>query len=438
MKKINWLCGMTLVGVALLSTGKVHAADNADNIDTSTTTSVSTQTTTNQNTPNISSNNTANIQNQPESKQNSSSTSAEKEALNTTASANNVVKNSTKVEDINGTVRVQYTGKGQVAIWNTYNSPKKIIKYVPKNSSWKAFKVATLADNRQWYNLGGDQWLDGQYAIANLKNTNTETKTPATPVKETSNWKENNVNEVVSIAYSGKGQVAVWSSYANGKKIIKYVPNASSWKVFKEATPINGYVWYNLGGNQWITSEFASIQKTAKNGVVSTKNVAVPSRNPHQPFADPADMRKSNYWNQTSETKAHPNLKYVKNLWIRVSILGNRTYVMSGNKPVYTLYSSAGRIVNGKSLTPTGTYYVQPERGTTFVGAHYYVSWKDHGVYLFHSTITNGYNGPYDMQAAKLLGTQPLSHGCVRLTVPDAKWFYQELPVGTKVVIANN
>lgn len=435
MKKINWLCGMTLVGVALLSTGKVHAADDSNN---STTTQTSALTAENNNSRADSNSTNTPTQTQTENKTNSNSISSTTASTTANNTKNNTANSTAKVENVNGVVKVQYSGKGQVAIWNNYDSSKKIIKYVPKNSSWKAFKVATLADNRQWYNLGGDQWLDGQYAIANLKNTNTETKTPATPVKETSNWKENNVNEVVSIAYSGKGQVAVWSSYANGKKIIKYVPNASSWKVFKEATPINGYVWYNLGGNQWITSEFASIQKTAKNGVVSTKTVAVPSRNPHQPFADPADMRKSNYWNQTSETKAHPNLKYVKNLWIRVSILGNRTYVMSGNKPVYTLYSSAGRIVNGKSLTPTGTYYVQPERGTTFVGAHYYVSWKDHGVYLFHSTITNGYNGPYDMQAAKLLGTQPLSHGCVRLTVPDAKWFYQELPVGTKVVIANN
>lgn len=435
MKKINWLCGMTLVGVALLSTGKVHAADDSNN---STTTQTSAITAENNNSRADSNSTNTPSQTQTENKTNSNSISSTTASTTANNTKNNTANSTAKVENVNGVVKVQYSGKGQVAIWNNYDSSKKIIKYVPKNSSWKAFKVATLADNRQWYNLGGDQWLDGQYAIANLKNTNTETKTPATPVKETSNWKENNVNEVVSIAYSGKGQVAVWSSYANGKKIIKYVPNASSWKVFKEATPINGYVWYNLGGNQWITSEFASIQKTAKNGVVSTKTVAVPSKNPHQPFADPADMRKSNYWNQTSETKAHPNLKYVKNLWIRVSILGNRTYVMSGNKPVYTLYSSAGRIVNGKSLTPTGTYYVQPERGTTFVGAHYYVSWKDHGVYLFHSTITNGYNGPYDMQAAKLLGTQPLSHGCVRLTVPDAKWFYQELPVGTKVVIANN
>ncbi|QNQ80092.1 L,D-transpeptidase [Lactobacillus sp. PV034] len=437
MKKINWLCGMTLIGVALLSSGKVHAADTTTQANQENTTSENNVVSKSQ-TPDLGETQ-ASSQSQQSNKEITAATTTQ--TTNNSSEKNiaiNSSTNSTKVQNVSGIIRVQYSGKGQVAIWNNYETPRKITKFVPKNTSWKTFKVATLADNHQWYNLGGDQWIDGQYASANLNNGKVSEKTPVKVEKTAGDWTVNSVNEKISIAYSGKGQVAVWTTYANGKKIVKYVPNASSWKVFKEAIPKNGYVWYNLGGNQWITSEYANIQKTATNSTVSTKIVAVPSRNPHQPYADPADMRKSNYWNKTSETKAHPNLRNVKNLWIRVSILGNRTYVMSGNTPVYTLYSSAGRIVNGKSLTPTGTYYVQPERGTTFVGAHYYVSWKDHGVYLFHSTITNGYNGPYDMHAAKLLGTQPLSHGCVRLTVPDAKWFYQELPVGTKVVIANN
>ena len=536
MKKVNWLCGMTLIGVALLSSGKVHAATNTPTVNNEPTIT---------NTTNNSSDNTTAITSSTNSSQSSSETITSNAATNndnnvatssstntsgatnsntntktdTNANATTNTANTAKVENTNGTVKINYTGKGQVAVWDNYEAPHKVIKYVAKNSEWKTYQVATLADNSQWYNLGGSQWVDGRYAIKNETSvpTNKPNNTakvenisstvniqytgkgqvavwdnyeaphkvikyvpknsswkayqvatladnsqwynlggsqwvdgryaveankvedkPTTSIPNASGWTINNVNTNVTIAYSGKGQVAVWNGYSDGKKVVKYVPNASSWKVLKEAIPQNGYVWYNLGGDQWITSQYANVQKVANNGVVTTKTVAVPSQNSHQPYADPADMRKTDYWNKTSETKAHPNLRNVKDLWIRVSILGNRTYVMSGNTPVYTLYSSAGRIVNGKSLTPTGTYYVQPERGETFVGAHYYVSWKDHGVYLFHSTITNGYNGPYDMQAAKLLGTQPLSHGCIRLTVPDAKWFYQQLPVGTKVVIANN
>ncbi|WP_396133693.1 L,D-transpeptidase family protein, partial [Faecalibacillus intestinalis] len=29
-------------------------------------------------------------------------------------------------------------------------------------------------------------------------------------------------------------------------------------------------------------------------------------------------------------------------------------------------------------------------------------------------------------------------HGCVRLSVPDAKWFYENIKEGTKVVITND
>ncbi|MEJ1319666.1 L,D-transpeptidase [Latilactobacillus sakei] len=33
------------------------------------------------------------------------------------------------------------------------------------------------------------------------------------------------------------------------------------------------------------------------------------------------------------------------------------------------------------------------------------------------------------------MGETSNSHGCIRLSVADAKWFYQAIPVNTKVVI---
>lgn len=36
---------------------------------------------------------------------------------------------------------------------------------------------------------------------------------------------------------------------------------------------------------------------------------------------------------------------------------------------------------------------------------------------------------------AKHLGTKA-SHGCIRLTIPDAKWIYENIPEKTKVVIS--
>lgn len=159
-------------------------------------------------------------------------------------------------------------------------------------------------------------------------------------------------------------------------------------------------------------------------------------------------MRTPINWRKPSETIPYPNLASVKNLWILVHIRQNRVYVHSGNKVIYTMYCTAGKYQKnpktGKevSLSPTGTYHIQSERGKHFynasvkVGANYYVSWNGNGQYLFHSVPTNP-DGKYNLTEAAKLGKTQGSHGCVRLSVPDAKWFYKSLPEGTKVVVRN-
>lgn len=155
-----------------------------------------------------------------------------------------------------------------------------------------------------------------------------------------------------------------------------------------------------------------------------------------KPYSDPVTMRKGSYWNKSSETKKYPNLKKVKNLNLRVSIRGNRTYVRSGKKVLYTMYSSAGKIENGKSLTPTGTYYTNNYHPYRFDYALYPVGWIGQ-MYLFHSTPTYLWSKTFNMTEAKKLGKKPASHGCVRLTVKDAKWLHDHVPYHTKVVIYN-
>lgn len=163
---------------------------------------------------------------------------------------------------------------------------------------------------------------------------------------------------------------------------------------------------------------------------------------------DAAHMRTPINWRKSSETIPYPDLKKAKNLWIKVSLKKNRTYVYDGNKIIYTMYSTGGiyqpdkKTGKMKSLTPTGTYQIQDERGDSFYndqlneGANYYVSWRDHGTYLFHSVPTID-DGKYNKVEAAKLGKTQGSHGCVRLSVSDAQWFYQNVPAGTKVVITD-
>lgn len=151
----------------------------------------------------------------------------------------------------------------------------------------------------------------------------------------------------------------------------------------------------------------------------------------------PIDYRKS------SETVPYPDINKLNNPWIKVKISKNRAYIMNGKQTAYTMYCSAGQYENKNghkvSATPTGTYAIENERGSSFYnpaaksGGNNYVSWHDHGTYLFHSVPIDK-NGHYIKSQAKLLGKQPASHGCVRLSIPDSKYMMQ-MPVGTKVVV---
>lgn len=162
--------------------------------------------------------------------------------------------------------------------------------------------------------------------------------------------------------------------------------------------------------------------------------------------ADASHMRTPINWQKSSETVAYPKLQEVPNLWIKVSLKHNRTYIYSGSKLIYTMYSTAGKFTkdptSGKSTsaTPTGTYTTQNTRGTWVynpnlkLGANYFVSWN--GNYLFHTVVTDP-NHKYIKSAAQKLGKEPSSPGCVCLSIPDAKWLEESLPAGTKVVVTN-
>ncbi|WP_295731306.1 L,D-transpeptidase [uncultured Limosilactobacillus sp.] len=146
-------------------------------------------------------------------------------------------------------------------------------------------------------------------------------------------------------------------------------------------------------------------------------------------------------WLHSSENKPYPNVNQYPHLWLLVSKSKQRVFLINHGKVLYTMYASTG---SGKSnQTPNGTYRIQAERGLSFFnaksgeGARYWVSWKNHGEYLFHSVPIN-HQGQYLVNEAQELGKAANSHGCIRLSVPDARWLYQNIKQGTKVVITNS
>lgn len=213
----------------------------------------------------------------------------------------------------------------------------------------------------------------------------------------------------------------------------------------------------NLRTKHWIYAAFCLIvaiiavgpQIHAANTAHNNGRVAVKTHVTHKAttaVSDENHMRTPIDWRKSSETVPYPDLKKVKNLWIKVNLKQNRVYLYDGPKVIYTMYCSGGvyekdpKTGKMKSKTPTGTFHVQKERGDSFfnpsvkVGAKYYVSWKNHGEYLFHSVPTKA-DGSFDKTEAAKLGKTQGSHGCVRLSVPDAKWMEENLPVGTKVEV---
>lgn len=141
-------------------------------------------------------------------------------------------------------------------------------------------------------------------------------------------------------------------------------------------------------------------------------------------------------WRKPSEDKPYPDVKKHPNLELDVNLKKQRVYVRDGKKLLYTMYASSGM----DNTTPKGTFRIQSERGDYFynakekMGAHYYTSFLNHGEYLFH-TVPTDQDGHYITSQAKLLGKRPASHGCVRLSIPDAKWINQNIPEGTVVKI---
>ena len=164
-------------------------------------------------------------------------------------------------------------------------------------------------------------------------------------------------------------------------------------------------------------------------------NKTIESQNKSDENAIPKQKDKD-FWKKP--TGKYPNLADISNLNILVDTKNQRVCLLDGDKKITSFIVSTG-ILDGDSNTPLGDYVIENERGDNFYtprfgeGANYWVSFKDHGVYLFHSVPTDK-DGNYIESEAEKLG-KPASHGCIRMSVADSKWFYENIPTGTPVKV---
>lgn len=126
-----------------------------------------------------------------------------------------------------------------------------------------------------------------------------------------------------------------------------------------------------------------------------------------------------------------------ENIIVDVDVTQQLVRIFKGEQVIREMVASTGR--EGHE-TPLGTFEIQ-NRGTWFYsdkykqGAKYWVSFKGWGLYLFHSLAMDE-DRQVIQEEADLLG-RPVSHGCVRLSIEDAKWIYENVPQNTKVMIHN-
>ncbi|HOB30331.1 MAG TPA: L,D-transpeptidase [Bacillota bacterium] len=136
-----------------------------------------------------------------------------------------------------------------------------------------------------------------------------------------------------------------------------------------------------------------------------------------------------------SETENREYMAEPERLLIDVDVSVQVVKVFMDEELIKEMAASTG--VEGHE-TPLGTFEIQ-NRGLWFFnekygqGAKYWVSFKDWGIYLFHSLAMDKDREIIEEEAEKL--GQPASHGCIRLKVEDAKWIYDNIPEKTKVLI---
>ena len=141
----------------------------------------------------------------------------------------------------------------------------------------------------------------------------------------------------------------------------------------------------------------------------------------------------SHIQHRLNEYGTKKTLTSATNYYINVDLSKQRVNIFTKSEGVWILDRSL-ICSTGKPSTPTvkGEFTIK-DKGPMFRAGsnticNYYT--RFYGNYLFHTVLLDNKGNIQDGR----LGT-PLSHGCIRLAIDDAKYIYTTIPFGTKVSI---
>ncbi len=123
------------------------------------------------------------------------------------------------------------------------------------------------------------------------------------------------------------------------------------------------------------------------------------------------------------------------NFLIDVNLTAQQVTVLYKNVAIKTMACSGGK---PETPTPQGTYTTNQKIYYAWIprfamGAYYWT--RFYGPYLFHSVPYDSAGNMLTEELAKI--GSPVSHGCIRLVLEDAKWLYETLPLGINISIHN-
>ena len=134
--------------------------------------------------------------------------------------------------------------------------------------------------------------------------------------------------------------------------------------------------------------------------------------------------------------------KALKPYVLKVSVDKQRVYAYAPDEnEEYTVLVRTMKCSTGKNATPTpkGTFQNGTGPGARWHYFKKFKCWAQYAYYIegdimFHSVLYKEKDGPVTQSSVNNLGRKA-SHGCIRLSVEDAKWINQNCPRNTKIIV---
>ncbi len=199
----------------------------------------------------------------------------------------------------------------------------------------------------------------------------------------------------------------------------------------KAITALEEYISYN-SEDKSITDEIESLKNKRSEYLKNKEGSQAAASSSVISLLDIATEDKTSIESHINGLGLTSNTPYLA--W--VSTKNQMTYIFQGRDKAWQLTDKFKCSTGIKGYeTPLGIFTMNGDKDTWFFnekyndGAKYWT--RINGVYLFHSI-------PFDKSQSQVTDSilgEPRSHGCIRLSVENAKWIYDNLTKGTTVVV---